>query len=366
MRVTATLTHQDVAGIGCRARIIEKERYPVAAQKEACAMRRQSFLLPVLVLIVLVILPESIDAQDGTPAATPVATSGDFAGRVDVGGRALFLNCVGEGGPTVLLEAGGMDASVVWLTVQSEVATFIRVCSYDRAGLGQSDPAPPGPRTAQDTVADLRLLLMNAGLIGPYVLVGHSYGGLVTRLYASSYPTQVAGLVLVDGSPPGWSEGLEKLVPPEARGAVRAFFRGQELGMREPIDLVASEAQVEAATPSPPVPAVVLTHGQPPRPGEFPPDWPRGEMEKLWQKLQAAQASAINGRLIVAADSRHFIHQDQPAVVVEAIRQVVEAAQDTSTWATPSAGTTMTRRRDSYVHRQCLPRGRHRLPSENH
>src|SRR5215510_15566103 len=120
---------------------------------------------------------------------------------IDVGGWRLHLNCTGEvraSQPTVILEAGMGDFSAEWSLVQPGVAKFARVCSYDRAGDGWSDWGPI-PRTLHQVVYELHTLLDRAGVKPPFVLVGHSYGGWVVRLYASIYPTEVAGMVLVEG-----------------------------------------------------------------------------------------------------------------------------------------------------------------------
>lgn len=116
---------------------------------------------------------------------------------VDVGGYRLHLFCSGEGSPTVVLESGIAASSLSWILVQRSVAEFTRVCSYDRAGLGWSEAAFSA-RTCSQIVAELDLLLRNANVPPPYVLVGHSFGGLVVRLYTYRYPDRVAGLVLVD------------------------------------------------------------------------------------------------------------------------------------------------------------------------
>lgn len=118
---------------------------------------------------------------------------------VDVGGRKLNLHCQGQGEPTVVMEGGGFDWSLTWALVQPAVAARTRTCSYDRAGLGFSDPSPRPP-TPANVVDDLHGLLENAGIAGPLVLVGHSLGGFNMKLYAATYPDQVAGLVLVDPS----------------------------------------------------------------------------------------------------------------------------------------------------------------------
>ena len=116
---------------------------------------------------------------------------------IDIGGRRLHLVEAGEGSPAVILESGIAATSLSWSLVQPAVARFARVCSYDRAGLGWSDSAGE-PHTLEQNMADLRSLLSAAHISPPYVLVGHSYGGLLVRAYSARYPSEVAGLLLVD------------------------------------------------------------------------------------------------------------------------------------------------------------------------
>ena len=118
---------------------------------------------------------------------------------VDIGGYRLHLRGAGNGGPTVVMDAGLGGASIDWSLVQPEIAKFTTVYSYDRAGMGWSDVGPR-PRTSRQIVKELHTLLRNAGIKKPYVLVGHSSGGFNMLLYASRYPDEVAGLVLVDAS----------------------------------------------------------------------------------------------------------------------------------------------------------------------
>ena len=123
---------------------------------------------------------------------------------VDVGGYRLHLYCIGEnvmGSPTVILEQGLGGTSAAWARVQPEIAKTSRVCAYDRAGMGWSDLGPE-PRDAQHIATELHSLLHNAGIPGPYVLVGWSFGGFYVRMYAGEYPTEVAGMVLLDSSHP--------------------------------------------------------------------------------------------------------------------------------------------------------------------
>src|SRR5215204_4461492 len=118
---------------------------------------------------------------------------------VDVGGYRLHINCVGQGSPTVLLDAGSGGFSAQWVRVQREVSETTRVCAYDRAGMGWSEMGPD-PRDAQQITSELHTLLGKAGIEGPYVLVGHSYGGMYMQTYAARYPDEVAGVALVDSS----------------------------------------------------------------------------------------------------------------------------------------------------------------------
>jgi pimeloyl-ACP methyl ester carboxylesterase len=143
-------------------------------------------------------------------AVSAAADARDFPppGRmVDVGGHRLHLHCIGEGRPTVVLEAGANSMSSGWAWVQPEVAKTTRVCAYDRAGNAWSEPGP-GPHDAAHVVEQLHTLLANAGESGPLVLVGHSLGGIFVRLYADRYPEQVAGMVLLDASHPDQMERL--------------------------------------------------------------------------------------------------------------------------------------------------------------
>lgn len=120
---------------------------------------------------------------------------------VDVGGYSLHINCVGKGGPTVILDAGSGEMSAHWVWVQREISDTTRVCAYDRAGIGWSEMGPQ-PRDARRISGELHTLLAEAGIEGPYVLVGHSFGGLYMQTYAARYPDEVAGVALIESSHP--------------------------------------------------------------------------------------------------------------------------------------------------------------------
>jgi pimeloyl-ACP methyl ester carboxylesterase len=116
---------------------------------------------------------------------------------VDVGGYQLHINCIGDGSPTIILDALGSGSSASWGLVQPEIAQSTRVCAYDRAGAGWSERGPT-PRDMNQHVRELHALLAGARVGAPFVLVGHSYGGRIARVYAKTYPRDVAGMVLID------------------------------------------------------------------------------------------------------------------------------------------------------------------------
>src|SRR5690349_5336558 len=153
--------------------------------------------LPSVVWAALFLLMRAITILAQNESTPPLPPPGKL---VDVGGWRLHLYCTGEkraGQPTVILEPGIGDFSVEWSLVQPGVAKYARVCSYDRAGDGWSDWGPH-PRTYRQIVYELHTLLDKAGVKPPFVLVGQSYGGWLVRLYALTYPSDVAGMVLVD------------------------------------------------------------------------------------------------------------------------------------------------------------------------
>ena len=279
---------------------------------------------------------------------------GDFAGLVDIGnGRKIFLQCRGAGTPTVILESGYRTSADIWSTqgepgsaaVFPEVAKFTRVCAYDRPGtlldavhLGRSDPVKM-PRTAQDLVSDLHMLLERAHIPGPYVMVAHSFGGMFVRLYASRYPDEVVGMVLVDAL----SENLRSELTPEQWKLYVSFLGEPPPGLEKPkeietLDVDTSFDQIQKAKTARPLrwmPLVVLTHGQPfdltpwqPLPADFP-----SALEKAWQAAQDAQAMLVPGsRLIVATKSSHDIELQESKLVIGAIRDVVNAVRDPKSW----------------------------------
>jgi pimeloyl-ACP methyl ester carboxylesterase len=272
-------------------------------------------------------LIEFFDIDDAPPVFVP---KGRYSGWFDIGGRRLFLRCTGHRSPTVVFE-GGLTHD--WLALQNQLSGFTRVCSYDRPGgpRSRSDPAP-FPRTARDFVADLHALLRAARVPGPYVLAGHSNSGLFSLLYASTYPRQVAGLVLIDAVHPAYHKRtlamLKPLVPPEVWEATRqeAMAVMPRLVDPEGIDIWTSERQTRKAlrhSPLRPMPLVVLTRGHPDGPGG-----PFVEQEeRLWRQLQRELAQLVPGSRHLITQSGHDIQLEQPELVLDAIRDVVRAVR---------------------------------------
>ena len=275
--------------------------------------------------------PPLIEAIGGEDAPPTIVPRGRFSGWFDVGGRRLFLRCVGQGSPTVVFE-GGLSSD--WYHLQNQLAGFTRTCSWDHPGGPRSRSEPDtGPRTARDFVADLHRLLAAAGVPGPFVLAGHSNGGLYTQLYASTHPHQVAGLVLIDAVHPAYHQRrlamFKPLLPPDQWEALRqdAITVKHRLIDPEQVDIWTSEHQTRLAlrrAPLRPMPLVALARGRPDDPGA-----PFIEQdERLWRQLQRELTQLVDGgRLVVATQSGHNIQDEQPELVLDAIRDVVRAVR---------------------------------------
>jgi pimeloyl-ACP methyl ester carboxylesterase len=282
-----------------------------------------------------------VGAQDATPPSAPVTGAhGEFASTVDIGGRALFLACQGEGAPTVIIDHGQWGSSDDMETLQRELSRDMRVCLYDRAGMGQSDPpATPvtAPRTVADVVADLHALLAAAGVPGPYVLVGQSAGGSFVQLNARTYPDDVAGVVAMNAVPPvdPWLDSAP-LMTEQERVEELAYYAGGE--GTEDFDWNTSFAQIEAAGSPPNVPFLVLisTITQCENPDDIC-ERTYGIYEAVMRDL--ATQWPQGGFTEVAAGHEVFYSPD----AVTAIRHVIDATRDTGLWeamrTTPGAGT---------------------------
>ncbi len=249
------------------------------------------------------------------------------------------MTCRGEGQPTVVLESGLGDDAGMWanLELQPKIAAFSKVCAYSRAGLGESDPAP-GQRTVQDIVNDLEALLADSSMDGPFVLVGHSIGGLIINMYAHQHPQKVAGLVFVDGSHPNQEREFRKVLPTALNDAFDLHNTSPENW-----DLLAATKQGETEYMQPGSltnkPVVVLT-ADTSLLDQAAIDWTKENIwagynenidraeKEVWKGLQEQYARLSSNTLHTQVrGSSHYIQLDNPEVVVEAIRQVVEAVR---------------------------------------
>lgn len=291
-----------------------------------------------------------IPTTDGTPVALRMSRDVPPGRLIDVGSHRLHLLCVGQGAPTVVLDAGLGGLAIEWLPVQRELARELRVCAYDRAGYGWSDPGP-APRSTQRLATELASLLDAAGEPAPYLLAGHSFGGYTAQYFARVHPDRTAGIVLVDSSHPDqfnrFPRSQQDLLERLARGRQIAVDTPAELPDNFPADLHGlaqtlmaapksrraqrleyrnfrkSGQQVLAAGPMPDVPAAILTRGE----REWPPTSEGDAMEALWPALQSDLAQAIPRAVqSTVQGSGHHIHLDRPVAVADAIRSVASSS----------------------------------------
>ena len=309
----------------------------------------------VVALLLLILLGALGAAYQWLATRRDLAATPPPGQLVDIGGYRLHLWCMGAGAPAVVLESGLGGGAFTWPQVQKVAATFTRVCAYDRAGLGYSDPSP-GPRTSGRIAQELSRLIEQSGLGSPVVLVGASSGGFATRILASEHRELVAGLVLVDASHEQQrarqaAAGLEFPVPRGLKLVVLSAslgllrLRGETLGLRPELadpsvrpylqatahrasryratydELLAwpeSEKEVATSRRTLDIPLVVLTAG----PSAGPADAIHRELQ---QDLLALSTRSCQ---MIAARSDHAIAGDEPELVVKAIRAVMDAVRD--------------------------------------
>ena len=318
------------------------------------------FLIVMLIVLILVLVILSAGAIAKANMVKKFPAPGQL---VDVGGYKMHINCTGQGSPTVILEAGMGDYSLFWAHVQPEVAKNTRVCSYDRSGHGWSELGP-SPRTANAEMEELHTLLVNANIPGPYVLVGHSLGGMLVRVYAHNYPDEVVGMVLVDSyheeriirlpelkrliqvDPAQYrmlnllnSTGMMALAPQNIPNpglpadefvqfqAITATTDSIEMYLAESNAIEESSAEVLALkiTSFGNLPLIVLSAGRSDPVSVF----SDAENLKIWKALQLEQSElamlSSDSKQIIAEQSGHYIQIDQPDLVIDAIQEMVDA-----------------------------------------
>jgi pimeloyl-ACP methyl ester carboxylesterase len=269
---------------------------------------------------------------------------------IDVGGYRLHLNCLGSGSPTVIFDSGLRDDSLAWYKVQPTLAGQTRACTYDRAGLGWSDPSPL-PRTSRVMATELHTLLQNAQVRGPYILVGHSLGGMNTRMFAALYPHETVGMVLVDSVYPyqynrlpasvrasndsflrrlgyfedtmpfgwprlsGWCDQWPQPIH-DSRRTTECRFQPWVTHLAEYRKFDESSAEfLAAAKPLGDIPLFVLSHD----PGTTP-----GPMDRAWSQMQDELAAlSPHSQHVVVKGSGHMIQEDRPQAVIDAIDWVL-------------------------------------------
>ena len=283
--------------------------------------RRAACYLPLTLLAVLACAPDHPGAR-----------------LVDAGGHRLFLTCAGDGAATVVLESGHATppSSVVWRGVTADLEGMSRVCHYDRAGYFKSETGPE-PRTARRLARELHQLLTNAGETPPFVLVGHSFGGVSVRAFASEYPDEVAGLVLVESVHEDMKsrlaevrrdEGLPDTAVFPSADVLRRVMSGYpsvEAAIAEWTSIDDSLDQIRMGRPAlSSVPLVVIARGKTGRyPGVPPEKMP--PFEDAWRKLQEDLAGmSAAGSFVVAENSSHNVPVEAPGVVVQAVQSLLK------------------------------------------
>lgn len=273
-------------------------------------------------------------------------------------GRTMHLYCTGSGTPTVVLEAGLGDFGLSsWRFVQPQLSALSRTCSYDRAGTGWSDPPRVSPMPTA-MVNDLHTLLAKSGEPGPYVIVGHSLGGPLARHYAVHYPAEVLGLVLVDGSHedqitrmkgmPAWADWIIKIIPAlhysgidrVAQTATADTLDAVSVARETTDNAMHNTAQIGAmlpqwfaevgrdAKPFGDLPITALTAGKMSVPGVTP-EVAKSLHDEWVAMHKEIVARTSRGRWILAEQSTHYIQKDQPDLVIQAVREMLDTVRAT-------------------------------------
>jgi pimeloyl-ACP methyl ester carboxylesterase len=226
----------------------------------------------------------------------------------------IYAKLVGEnkGKPTIVMDAGYGDTSNAWDSVISDISMLSDVLIYDRAGLGKSESSS-NSRTSREMVRELHELLNQANIKPPYILVGHSFGGVNTRLYATEYQNEVCGLVLVDSTPEEYRERFLTTMPQEFQQAYNKQFVFE--GNYD--EFMESLKQLEESRRILNVPLIVLSAGRKAHYSE--------ESQGLWNEMQKEILEiSSNGEFVIAENSAHYIQNDEPEVVVSAIKRLID------------------------------------------
>jgi pimeloyl-ACP methyl ester carboxylesterase len=307
----------------------------------------KKFLIVLVVLTIAVIVGGTVyESKMEVKDAQAYPAAGKL---VDVNGRKLHVVCAGQGGPpTVIFESSGLSSSAAWEKLLPEVGRAHHACAYDRAGMGWSDPVA-GERTTAEFVDELRAALASVGEKPPYVLVGHSIGGVLVRAFQAAHPDEVTGMVLVDTATASvqqrWPKVVDKMQSNVRRGrwlASVAALRlvdplhvsGRDAALTyRPRTMIAAGQVIAAArvtlptlSPTLPVPTVVLTHGHGgdwAGPGVIGP-LDEAAIEYDWQGAQKELAKGPKPSLVVADKSGHMINADQPELILQAIETVTK------------------------------------------
>lgn len=310
------------------------------------------FAIEVAALVIVALLGLRYERRARQDDAAQFHPAGQL---VDIGGYRLHLYCTGSGGPTVILEHGHRATYLDWYRVQPEIAQFARVCSFDRAGYGWSDPSPRN-RIPSVMADELRSALQAAGEKPPYVLVGHSFGAMDAIMFAHKFRDDVVGVMLVDGSTPEslhraslrtrlWFRTMQLSMPfglPRWRGwfdggpkdtvAIKRALtcRPQfiETIFREDAAFPATANEIRAITSLGSVPVVVIARD--PATGSN----SESEARHAHQQREMAQLSS-NSRLVVADGSGHDVPLARPDVVVEAVKSLLKPQAQAGSQGTP-------------------------------
>jgi pimeloyl-ACP methyl ester carboxylesterase len=263
---------------------------------------------------------------------------------INLGLHVMYIDCIGENSPTVLIDVGLGDSSANWMKIAKKLSKNVRTCLYDRAGYGWSDPGP-GTRTTAQIVHELNMLLEFAEVPGPYIVVGHSFGGFTARYFASKYPEKTAGAVLIDSSHPDQIHRLSALDRIERKSPVKVsrkepapdymdeterrwyFLNSSRKATFAQMDELKyfkdSAYEVKHSGPIPDVPLAVLTRGK-----NQLPEIDGISLEDEWQSMQKELLTLSNNSWhSVIEDSGHKMYHDAPEEIIDNILKVVNKAR---------------------------------------